>query len=599
MHVIEGGAREPREFSTAAGWIALVPAPAFVVLHQPLGEQRDSAMLMCPPFGWEEARSYRPWRAFARGLAAAGFAAARLTFPGCGDSGGLPTDPGRLEAWTGAVAGAAAWLREQTGCARLTAIGVGLGGVVAYRALAEEAEIDDLVLWAVPATGRRLVRELKAYAAIAAAEDRSAPPRDDDEDLQLTGYVLSGETRAALGAIDLTTLPVPRAPQRRVLMLARDNLGVDQRLRGRLRELGAEVTTSVVGDYAKMMSTPQLATLDPELVPAIVEWIDGDPGDLTLPPLAGGAPGPLGEIELGSVRESVLGFDTGIGQGFAVMASPVRTDAEPVWAVLLNAGALSHVGPNRMWVETARRWAAAGLTTLRVDLGAIGEAEGPDRAHPTNTSLYDPSMVAQTVSLLDQLDDDGGPGRYILAGTCSGAYWAIHAAVADARVCGALMINLAAFKWTEQLAAERHDQTHRRAMREAARRRMRQRDLGWRHVGTALRELRGGTFSPMRVRPREAAQLATAAPLLDALRDRGTQTFVLLSEDEPLRDGPGGAVGDRRRWPQLTVEPLPSPDHLFRDREIQRHVHSSLDRAVERMLGRAHLISTPRGQPEA
>ena len=58
-------------------------------------------MLMCPPFGWEEMCSHRGRRAWALMLASLGYSTARLDLPSTGNSGGLPSDPGRLDAWTG------------------------------------------------------------------------------------------------------------------------------------------------------------------------------------------------------------------------------------------------------------------------------------------------------------------------------------------------------------------------------------------------------------------------------------------------------------------------------------------------------------------
>src|SRR5437868_1729268 len=135
-----------------------------VMLHEPTGGvARDTAVLLCPSFGWHQDCSYRGLRAWATELADAGYPAARLTLPSTGDSAGSPHDPGRLDAWTAAVSDGAGWLRQACGAERVVAIGIGLGGMAAYRAVAAGAPIDDLVLWAVPDRGRALLRELRGY----------------------------------------------------------------------------------------------------------------------------------------------------------------------------------------------------------------------------------------------------------------------------------------------------------------------------------------------------------------------------------------------------------------------------------------------------
>ena len=65
------------------------PDPVLAFLHVPQGDPRAVAVLLCPPFGWEEDCSYRARRRWAQVLADAGYATARLYLPGSGDSGAL------------------------------------------------------------------------------------------------------------------------------------------------------------------------------------------------------------------------------------------------------------------------------------------------------------------------------------------------------------------------------------------------------------------------------------------------------------------------------------------------------------------------------
>ncbi|MDQ6745221.1 MAG: alpha/beta fold hydrolase, partial [Actinomycetota bacterium] len=124
---------------------------------------------MCPPFGWEDMCSYRARRMWAAELAQAGYATARFDLPGSGDSWGSPHESELVQAWLSSVAGAADWLREVSSASRVVALGIGLGGLLAARALQQGAAMDDLILWGVPARGRTLVRELRAQAALVPA----------------------------------------------------------------------------------------------------------------------------------------------------------------------------------------------------------------------------------------------------------------------------------------------------------------------------------------------------------------------------------------------------------------------------------------------
>ena len=151
--------------------------PVFGQMHMPAErEQHETAVLLSPPFGWDEICSYRSRRAWAQQLAAAGHPTLRIDLPSAGDSGGSPNDSGRLDAWTSAVASAAGWLGASTGRTRVAAIGIGLGGMLICRAAANGAPIAEAVLWAVPSKGRAFVRELRAFGRM---ESSRFSPGDD------------------------------------------------------------------------------------------------------------------------------------------------------------------------------------------------------------------------------------------------------------------------------------------------------------------------------------------------------------------------------------------------------------------------------------
>jgi pimeloyl-ACP methyl ester carboxylesterase len=618
--------------------LALGPDPVLAFLHlPPESARRTTAVLLCAPFGWADTCAHRGLRAWAIALAQAGYPALRFDLPSSGDSGGGPRSPRRLEAWTGAVSKSAAWLREQAGADRAVAVGIGLGGALACCAVAEGAPIDDLVLWAVHERVGALLREMRAYSRLAGggsadfAEGFEGLGRGE---LELAGFFMTAETADALAKLELGQLEVPRAAGRRVLLLGRDRLGVDDRLREHFERSGAAVSVQDSADYGELMAEPQEARPPRQTIATTLRWLEeghSRPGAgrasscrgrvveeleamtfeqngslLRETPLAldGGAFAILSE-RAGGERSAGVGGG-GVGGGGVGGAGAERSGSEfreaesaPVWALWVNGGAVRHIGPHRAWVEIARRWASRGVPTVRVDLPGIGESEGAEPDQLSDRSLYAERRTEQLLEIIDQLSQLELPDRVVVGGLCSGAYWALHAALADSRVAGTMLINLYAFRWSEQLTAERSTHASLRGLRARGWRRVVDRELDLGTLKRATANLRPDRLRASAGHPVESADARELLQALDTLRGRGTETLLLLSQDEALhRQFMSPEVLERfGREPGLTVEEIPSRDHIFRAIPLQRHVHDALDRGLERVL--AAVSASGRPVPQA
>jgi pimeloyl-ACP methyl ester carboxylesterase len=135
------------------------------------------------------------------------------------------------------------------------------------------------------------------------------------------------------------------------------------------------------------------------------------------------------------MTEEVVVFGDGLSGVFTRPdGAPARTGI-----VLLSAGILHRVGPNRLHVTLARALAGAGIAALRFDLSGLGESEAR-----SDDLSYEARTNREGSAALDVLAS-AGVERFLLFGLCSGADNAFRIALADPRVGGAVVVQSYSF----------------------------------------------------------------------------------------------------------------------------------------------------------
>ncbi len=136
-----------------------------------------------------------------------------------------------------------------------------------------------------------------------------------------------------------------------------------------------------------------------------------------------------------SVRERIAQF--GDKQRLVgIVTEPATPSADRPAFLILNAGIVHRVGPNRLHVRLARELAAAGFTVLRFDLSGLGDSAPRDDGLP-----YHQSRIGDACDAMDFLSETRGIERFVACGLCSGADHAFRLAWHDPRVIGAAMID--------------------------------------------------------------------------------------------------------------------------------------------------------------
>ena len=135
------------------------------------------------------------------------------------------------------------------------------------------------------------------------------------------------------------------------------------------------------------------------------------------------------------MREDVVRFgkmDNLIG----VVTDPGEGPSHSTAVLLLNSGLIHRVGPGRLYVKMARRFAAMGYPSLRFDLSGVGDSvvRGDNVPH-------DRATILDIQEAMDFLAESRGVERFVLMGICSGAVDSFNGAVADPRVSGIALLN--------------------------------------------------------------------------------------------------------------------------------------------------------------
>lgn len=104
--------------------------------------------------------------------------------------------------------------------------------------------------------------------------------------------------------------------------------------------------------------------------------------------------------------------------------------------VIVNAGIIHRVGPNRLYVDMARAVAALGYPVLRFDLAGLGDSDSMLGGGSLLESAIHDVRVA-----MDHLGETRQATRFVVFGLCSGANYAVVTAFADPRVIGLMLID--------------------------------------------------------------------------------------------------------------------------------------------------------------
>lgn len=544
----------PVVFDQTVGW-----------LHPVSGRR---GVVIAGAHGFEDLCSRRFLTLAARRMADAGLPVLQFDYPGCGDAPGDYTWPGRVAAWTGSIASAIERLKAETGVTDALVIGFHLGALLAPAAIAGRSDIAGLALIAAPLSGKAYVRELTGLSRMI---DAAVPPypsaaREPFDGIEAAGFRVAAETVADLRALQWREQSIVR-PGLDLLLLSPQPAPAHFELAERLNAAGGTARVETFDGFSRLMSSPTANDIPYSTLATVTEWaaaLSVPDADAPTRP----APRPA-MLEGDGYRELpvVLGPEPEI---CGILCLPAGAPASTEAVLILNAGAIPHVGWARGGVEMARTLARRGIASMRTDLPGLGQSGTPAEKR---LFLYDERSQGDVIRILDWLEQQGF-ARVCAAGLCAGAYQSFHTARQDPRIAHLAMINPLCFSWNSSYALDmglskiRDNARSSLAINAADEAGTAGRTLKSSVVGFGKRVLRRSMelsksglshTHPWAVRPVER--------WMRELTQRGTRVLVVSSEgDLSLKEiarhfGPGGER--LARMAGVTTVLIPAADHTL------------------------------------
>lgn len=415
-------------------WITGPRAAVFGWIHRPANGGARGAVVLCPPLGREHLATYRALRVLAERLAGAGFFALRFDYRGTGDSAGEAAGPGQVAAWVGSIVDAADFAARAV-AGPVMVVGLRLGATLAVEAISRIERLDALVLWDPCPSPAAFLREQHLLHRLSSGNlGRSAR---DSGWLETPGMAFSDQTVDDLRALQWSGATVAtleaRLSDAGVLLLTRAN----EPLNPVLAELSghpAVVHSELTGQLELLETSTSPGAISESTLESVTSYLsarsprEARPCDVSTSPTAC--------VDLHNGEGVVVERAVRLGPHglFGVVTEKQGRNVACPSVLLLTVAAHHHVGPSRLWVELARRWAANGVRVLRFDVSGVGDSGDLD-----GPTAYTRRSVSDVVEAARAMCPDA-PGDVVLFGMCSGA-WAASLAGSELAARAVYLVN--------------------------------------------------------------------------------------------------------------------------------------------------------------
>lgn len=567
-----------------AFYVPAAGSSVFVWQHATkMAQWRNEVVILCSPIGYEYTHSYRSLRHLADSFAQQGFVVLRFDFHGMGNSPGSELDAQRIAVWQSNVESITGFAQETFPGCKVCLAGLRFGATLACMASMKQP-VDHLLLWEPVIRGKAYVRELMALARF------SASAIDENNYIESAGFLMVKATAEDIKEINLLARSVN--VNEGAMLIARDDRATDGALAQKMLVDGVGVEHISLPGFAEMMAEPQQTQVPFATIDKMIQWlVDANSGlhDWTRLPTVGMQrnlsfhyPDDKGL----ALEEQPCWYDEA-RQLFAVSSYPKNGSSNNLPAIILvNSGSVHHVGPNRIYCELARTFAALGYFVLRLDLEGLGDSRPADPERENHP--YQKNAVVNIYQAMDYLVRRGVANHFVVGGICSGAHTAYHSAL-TAVACERqgllkeiLLINPLTFYWEEGMSLaipsevkNLHDTVY---YRQSIRNLEKWKKLitGKASTGYILRYIIDRAGNVLRDRAKELKEMLFKQPSrlakdLKRIQDYGIQIRFLLSSTDPgydiLKSQARRALRRGIARKSLALDLIAGADHTFSRKE--------------------------------
>ncbi len=408
-------AREPRPV-----WFGPEETPIFGLVNAVEGDVRG-AVVLCYPLGREHLSAYGTFALLAARLADLGLLALRFDYRSTGDSFDRVESEASSSQLLEDVRHAIDYVRG-LGATRISVAGMRVGALLAAQAASTEP-LANVVMWDPCSRGRSFIRAQRVLSLGVPSSGVSGTGTGTEG---VPGLYLPPQILEEVATLELGEGSASLAD--RVLVLTREGSPPDRRLVDPLVLPNAEYQE--VTGQAELLDMPTpLQVVPRDALASVVGWFDQatpaskhpiclpDPDGTVVAPW----PGADGDDAALIVEQGVRLGPKGL---FGISVQPKEEAGGPVF-LFVSVANEHRLGPGRLWVQLSRRLAAAGLPSLRLDLGGTGDSPGPILAPD---DVYSYQAVDEVVQAAEAVMG-GDPANVVLVGVCSGGYHSLEAAV--------------------------------------------------------------------------------------------------------------------------------------------------------------------------